>query len=123
MVVRLRDLVKAIRTAVDMQAIDHARLVHGVEVVIDCSHCDAGHFQLGKKEDLVRRQMPIGMVENVQDQLPLLCHVITFFHFRLRIILILLYDKKILLSTIFLLFFLNFLKKAKKSFQKDFFMI
>ena len=79
-IVRLCDLVKAIRAAVNVQAIDNARLMHGVEIVIDRSHCNARHFQLGKKEDLVRSQMSVGVMEDIQDQLPLFCHFFTFFH-------------------------------------------
>ena len=62
MVVRLHDLVKAIRRAVDVQAIDQSRLVHGVEVVVDRCHSDARHLQLREEEDLVCREVTVGFV-------------------------------------------------------------
>ena len=46
-IVRLHNFVKAIGHAVDVQALDDAELVHGVEVIIDGCHGNTGHFQLG----------------------------------------------------------------------------
>ena len=57
-----------------VQAVDQSRLVHGVEVVVDGCHGDARHFQLGKEKDLVCRQMAVGLLQNVQNQLALLGH-------------------------------------------------
>ena len=61
-VVRLGDLVKAIGNSVDVQTVDQTRLVHGVEVVVDGCHGNAGHLQLGKKKDLVGGQMAVGLL-------------------------------------------------------------
>ena len=74
-VVRLGDLVKAIGNAVNVQAVDHACLVHGVEIVVNGCHGNAGHLQFGKKKDLIRSQMSVGLLQNAQNQLSLLCHV------------------------------------------------
>ena len=53
MIVRLLNDLKAVGGAVDMGASHNAGFVHGVQIVIDGRHGNAGHFQLGKKENLV----------------------------------------------------------------------
>ena len=65
MVVRLYDLVKAVCRAVDVETVDHACLVHGVEIVINGSHRNTGHFQLCEEENFIGCQVTVGMIEDI----------------------------------------------------------
>ena len=62
MVVLVRGFFKAVSTAVHMHAADHSCIVHGIEIVVDGGHGNAGHTELGKKEDLVGRQMTVCLI-------------------------------------------------------------
>ena len=61
-IVRLGGELKKIGGSVDVGAQDHVRLVHGVEIVVNGCHGNAGHFKLGEKKDLVGAQVAIRLL-------------------------------------------------------------
>ena len=92
--VTVSDLVKAVCRAVDVKAVDHACLVHGIEIVIDGRHGNGRHLQLCQKENFVSGQMPIRLLQYAQNQFSLLCHGFFLQNHRMILILLLIIDQK-----------------------------
>ena len=74
MIVGCGGSLKAIGAAVGMHTVHNASVGHGVEIVVDGCHGNAGHFQLGKKKHFVGSEMSVGLIEDLQNQLSLLGH-------------------------------------------------
>ena len=62
MIVRLNDFIKAVGNTVDVQTLNQSCLVHCIKIIIDCRHSNRRHFQLCQKENLVSRQMAVGLL-------------------------------------------------------------
>ena len=74
MVVGIGIFLKAVGAAVHVNAADQARFGHGVEAVVNGSHCNTRHLQFRKEKDFVGSQVAIRMGQKLQDQFALAGH-------------------------------------------------